>query len=231
MADTKYTYSIATDTANAKLAADSLAKEIQDSAIITALSNVTALGDVLDVAMKAALTTGDKTILDGVVTAHTGVPLEDDFIQKVEIPSDKPVRNYALAEGSTMRARVIGIFNETLTKDGVRTIDWKIPQLTYNAVNKDSFMDGIQYYACDAVAGDKMTFQIVDVDNILGYGAGTVLDEFGEDWGVMPDTHDTLRLYKAKLIKDLYIRIIYTSTGTASDVKFICNLFRHMDTI
>ena len=75
MAQTKYTYSIASDTANAKLAADSLKEEIGSSAIITALDYITALGDVLDVYMKDSLSAGDETILDGVVSAHTGVAL------------------------------------------------------------------------------------------------------------------------------------------------------------
>jgi hypothetical protein len=74
MAQTKYTYSIADDTANAKVS-DSLQVEIGDSAIITALDYISQTGDVLDIYMKDALSAGDETILDGVVSAHDGVQL------------------------------------------------------------------------------------------------------------------------------------------------------------
>lgn len=148
----------------------------------------------------------------------------------VEIPTTKPVHLFALNEGSTLRARLIGIQSVTATKNSTTDHDWKIPQLSYQAVNKASFMDGVQYYAKDAEVGDNLTFQVIDIDNILGYGAGTVLDEFGKDWYVMPDKEVTIRLYKASLIKDLYIRLKYTSIGTVNDVSLICNLFRHMDT-
>lgn len=150
--------------------------------------------------------------------------------QIVEIPTDKPIRQYALNEGGPLRARLVGILGVSATKNDTTDHDYKIPQLTYQTVNKASYMDGIQYYAKDAVVGDKITFQVVDVDNILGYGANTVLDEFGKNWYVMPDKEVTIRLYKASLIKDLYIRLKYTSTGTVLDVDMVCNLFRHMDT-
>lgn len=150
-------------------------------------------------------------------------------IQQVEVPTDKPVHLHAVAEATTLRARMIGIFNQTLTRDTTTDLDWAIPQLSYLGVNKPCIMDGIEYFASGSVAGDKITFQIVDKDNILGYGAGAVLDEFGTDWAVMPNKAVMLRLYKANLIVGLYIRVKYTSTGTTDDVKFVCNLFRHMD--
>jgi hypothetical protein len=91
-------------------------------------------------------------------------------------------------------------------------------------------MNGIEFFTKDSEVGDKMSFRIVDVNNILGYGAGAVLDEFGKDWFVAPNTLNKIVLYKANLIAGLFIRIVYTSTGTTNDVRLICNLFRHMDT-
>jgi hypothetical protein len=73
MAQTKYVYSIADDTLNAALSAASLSSEIQASSIVIALDYISSLGDVLDIYMKDALTAGDKTTLDSVVAAHTGV--------------------------------------------------------------------------------------------------------------------------------------------------------------
>jgi hypothetical protein len=73
MAATNYTYSIATDTANAAVHTRSLDEAIRTSAIVTALDGLTTGGDVLTVKMKDALSGGDETILDGLISAHTGV--------------------------------------------------------------------------------------------------------------------------------------------------------------
>jgi len=72
MAATNYTYSVATDTANAKVHPKSLDQEIRASAIVIALEGVGQSLDVLTITMKDALSTGDETILDGVIAAHQG---------------------------------------------------------------------------------------------------------------------------------------------------------------
>lgn len=66
------------------------------------------------------------------------------------------------------------------------------------------------------VFDDWMTFQVVDVDNILGYGANTVLGEYIPSWGVASDTQIQPAVhtdYPTKVASGLYIRIKYTSTG------------------
>lgn len=76
--------------------------------------------------------------------------------------------------------------------------------------------------------GDYIRFQVVDVDNILGYGAGTVLDEFATTW-YLDDSIQTQRpvdlWYSAEVVSGLYIRVIYTSVGaTNPEVKVnFCN--------
>lgn len=229
MAQTKYTYSITDDTANAKLAADALKKEIEDSSIVIALDYIAALGDILDVYMKDSLSTGDETTLNNTVSAHTGVGLDADP-ETVTVSNETPVHTFALAEGSNLRARLIGIHkNATATKNTITNIDWEIPQVSYLGQNKQTYMDGIIFKATDSVDGDRMSFQVVDVDGDV-YPAGTVLDEFGKDWPVIPDEKEIIRLYKAKLIPGFYIRIVYDSIGTTNDVKLNVGIFRHMDT-
>lgn len=76
MADTKYTYTISTGTANGKVDNSSLMQEIRSSAILTAFKSMNTSGDSIDIWFRAALSTSapdDKTILDGILTAHTGV--------------------------------------------------------------------------------------------------------------------------------------------------------------
>ena len=81
--------------------------------------------------------------------------------------------------------------------------------------------------------GDSITFQIVDKDNIFGYGAGTVLDEFIKDFYMndQSQAQDQIMLdYPARLPANIYMRLKYTSTG-ATNVDVKCNLFLHKKTV
>jgi len=79
MSATKYTYSISTDFTNAKIAPDRLEQEIRQSAIIIAIDYINTSGDDCDIWFKDTLSSGDETILDGVVGAHSGVPLPENL--------------------------------------------------------------------------------------------------------------------------------------------------------
>jgi hypothetical protein len=73
MSATKYTYSIENDTLNGALYTDTLVIAIRNSSIVTAIDHIDSAGDVLDIWMKAALTSGEEDILDAVVAAHAGI--------------------------------------------------------------------------------------------------------------------------------------------------------------
>jgi len=75
-----YTYSISADFPHLKVAPDRLMEEICASAVVTALGNVGTVGDVCTVTFKAALSSGDKTILDSLVAAHSGEPMPGDAL-------------------------------------------------------------------------------------------------------------------------------------------------------
>jgi hypothetical protein len=79
------------------------------------------------------------------------------------------------------------------------------------------------------VFGDSITFQIVDKDNIFGYGANTVLDEFIKDFYLDDEKHAQAPImldYPARLPVGVYMRLKYTSIG-ATNVDVKCNLFLH----
>jgi hypothetical protein len=103
MAATKYTYSISTDFPNGKVATDRLTDEIQGSAIVTALESIVTGGDDCDVWFKEALSTGDETILDGIVAAHSGEPLEPELpimrVKSVDAEGLDPDKASSLTEG------------------------------------------------------------------------------------------------------------------------------------
>ena len=82
MASTKYTYSIAGDTANGVFDSMRFVSEVNGSAIVTALDHIDTSSDVLDIWFKAALSGGDETVLAGLVAAHAGVALSSvDLVQ------------------------------------------------------------------------------------------------------------------------------------------------------
>lgn len=79
MALTKYTYAISAFTGlvspYTRPDVGRLTQEIDVSAIITAIDHIDCSATSCDIWFKDALSGGDKTILDGIVAAHTGRPL------------------------------------------------------------------------------------------------------------------------------------------------------------
>lgn len=84
MAETPYTYTIATDFPNGIVDPDRLTLEILASAIVTALARIDTDDGDCSVVFVAALTAGEKTILDGdasppaagsIIGDHTGAPV------------------------------------------------------------------------------------------------------------------------------------------------------------
>lgn len=109
----------------------------------------------------------------------------------------------------------------TVTAGQVGNIDLKITE--------ERLLNGVQIILKNHVNGDKAKLQVVDVDNILGYGAGTVLSEYATDWYFAGDTENQgiFKLeYVANILTNLYLRIAYTSTGQ-SNVEVKANYFLH----
>jgi len=73
----KYTYNI-TDTANDKVNLGKLTYNIRNSAIVTAIDYINSNQSICDIWFKDTLSSGDETILDGVVAAHDGVPIPNE---------------------------------------------------------------------------------------------------------------------------------------------------------
>lgn len=107
----------------------------------------------------------------------------------------------------------------TVTKNTIQNIDLKIE-------HDNVLVHGAMFYAKDAVFGDHVKAKVVDVDNILGYGAGTVLSKWIEKWYIVPNT--LLKVTQdsaADILNGLYLRIQYTSVGTTNNVEVICNYY------
>lgn len=86
---TKYTYSIATDTANGIVNSTILKNEIASSSIVIALDYIETGGDVLDIWFKDILSVDDKLTLDTVVAGHQGQAVASSDPVLVELPSQR----------------------------------------------------------------------------------------------------------------------------------------------
>jgi hypothetical protein len=119
--------------------------------------------------------------------------------------------------------RFRGIGFRGIAQGGVETqILFKVPS--------NFSMNGCQIILKGHANGDTLSFLVVDTDNVLGKGAGLVLDTFCENWNVAEDKQDQFPVilpYKANLIAGLYFILMYKSVGS-QDVSVGCNLFRHI---
>lgn len=72
--------------------------------------------------------------------------------------------------------------------------------------------------------GDSGSLVIIDKDNVMGYGAEFVLDGFITDWFFVSDEENQGVLsipFPAQIPANLYLRIIYVSTGSNNvNVRF-----------
>jgi len=83
--------------------------------------------------------------------------------------------------------------------------------------------------------GDKICCQVVDVNNVLGYGADTVLDEYETDYDVsgFDDVlgKEDIRGHNVKyedgalLPAGVFLRAICTNTATAGSAKYLVKYF------
>lgn len=171
---------------------------------------------------------GDEDAIVSTTNASSGHLGINDGINHLKDIDTGATEIAGVRDPKGMRARLIGALSGTATANTTTNIDWKIPQLTWQSANKNSYFDGIEYYTT-GIVGDSCKFQVVDVDNILGAGAGYVVEEFGTDYWMWPNTAWRIQLYKAQLIKDLYVRMVYNNTHASNNCSVYANLYRHLD--
>jgi hypothetical protein len=93
----------------------------------------------------------------------------------------------------------------------------------------DCFITGGVLRTNAATFGDHATFQVIDIDNILGYGANTILGQYNTNWYMCSDRQtqvDENSPYPAKILANLYLRVKYTSIGS-TDVIVCLNYRLH----
>lgn len=114
-------------------------------------------------------------------------------------------------------------FIGTCAAMSTENIDYKIEQ--------ERYINGGTLIIDNIGNNDKMTFQVIDKDNVLGFGTNVVLDQFITDYYIPNNKLLEVRLdYPARISAGLYVRMIYTNTSLeTSTIK--CNLYLHWKSV
>ena len=110
------------------------------------------------------------------------------------------------------------IFNSSFTFLGDATSGTATHGTTTNIdykIEGKYMLFGAEMLYDNAANGDYVTLQIVDKDNVLGYGAGLVVNEWVKKWYV-PFSEKRWKVTSemtTEIPKGLYARLKYTSVG------------------
>lgn len=116
-------------------------------------------------------------------------------------------------------------FSGTAAVNSVTNVDWKFPQ--------ERWISGGRLNVSGATAGDTITIQIIDIDNVLGFGANVVLNTFVEDMPMMPnqDAQAEARVEYVSLIPaNIYMRAKYTNTSMTATPFVGIGIYSHIPT-
>ena len=110
----------------------------------------------------------------------------------------------------------------TATKNTTTNIDFKVDQ-------DFIYVNGAEFIQVNAVFGDYVECQVIDIDNVLGMGANTVLTQYLTKWYIDPSTtrFSLESPYAGNVPNGCYMRAIYHSVGTSNDVDIAINYFFH----
>lgn len=109
----------------------------------------------------------------------------------------------------------------TAAKNDATYSDFKI-------TSDKQYLHSGELFTQDAIHGDWIEVQIIDIDNVLGFGANTVLRQYITKFFINPnDNLEVKSPYIGNIPLNVYIRFIYHSTGLVVDPKVFINLFFH----
>jgi len=151
---------------------------------------------------------------------------QTDFETNFKSSANKPLIPITdpLSRTDQFTLKAIG-YSGIATKGTTSNIDYKVG--TAGVSSSDRYIRGMELILTNHVFGDSVNLQIVDNDNLLGYGVGTVLDQFATNWYIKDDEKSQgliMQPLRAHIPGGLYIRIVYSSTGTVNDVNICFNL-------
>ena len=142
---------------------------------------------------------------------------KDTANKKVDTPkTTSPFAAKTLADGKKLYTRVHGV--TAILTGGTQNIDFVIP---YNNCK----LTGVE--VTNGVAGDRVNLKVLDTPTGTISGVPNYpLNQFGYSVNIAPNYYERLSPYDADLIKDLKVRIEYTSADAGSRTVGI-NLIIH----
>lgn len=112
----------------------------------------------------------------------------------------------------------------TVPKNTTVNIDFAIP----GTPGSFQYINGAVAITNNAVFGDYASAYVIDIDNLLGYGANTILASYVSKWYIDPaKSLDIMTPYAGKLPAGVYLRVVYTSAGLVNDVGVAINYRLH----
>jgi hypothetical protein len=112
----------------------------------------------------------------------------------------------------------------TATKTSTTDHDFKV-------TGSATWLTGGEIIYKNAVWGDYIEAQVIDIDNVLGLGVNTVLKQYITKKYLHPDLKriDLTLDYAGKIPQNTYLRLKYHSVGTTNDVDFCINYHLHKE--
>lgn len=177
MAETTYSYTKDTDVPRLK-------KEIAASDIVVALKSINLQGTSLDITFKDALSDpGDKQLLDTLITAHDGTPL-DTIEEQRDSDGALIIRPKVTKSGRIFQARCIEIV--TSEKGSAHAVDWDGNEVAGEMALRFFDKDGVDITSSDqSVLDDNCCMTELDVNFAFNYDVFRarvyILEETSED--------------------------------------------------
>ena len=159
-----------------------------------------------------------------------GLEIDAEAVNQADFENHyKAIANYPVGERNYSFTTPDFMYNgsgvlATATKNANTAIDMVIP----GTLGTFQYINGAQVITQNAVFGDWASSIVIDVDNVLGYGANTVLSNYITKWYIDPAASLNLTtLYAGKVPSGVYIRVTYHSVGTVNDVGVAINYRLH----
>lgn len=134
----------------------------------------------------------------------------------------KNVRRVTELDADKAKFKIQG-FKGSATANTTTNIDWAFPN--------ERWVSGAVLMAQGTHWGDKLCLQIIDKDNVLGYGANVVLDEYVTDFYLVSDSEFQVQIdcpYVALVPAGVYLRVKYTNVNLLDAVEVAMNLISHI---
>lgn len=211
-------YSISTDTANATVDLPKLETEITSSSITASFDKLLTDADALEVHFDVALDTSDKTILDGIISGHDGIPVVvPDDPQNVIVDSQQPFAAKVLSDGKKLFRRKHG-FGKVISANSTDTLTLSVPYAQAK-ITKAEIMNSLCGDTVDLTIHDDASGTYTTVPNYQ-------INQFGFDVELCDGMYVDESKYDADLYVGMVIKITYTNNSN-SDRRVGVNITLH----